>query len=153
MDDFILLILFLMVWRRHRRRRRHRSVWVRSIFRRRASQGDYQNLLQELRLCDPSSHFRYLRMSATTFRAGGSKMEVARPAVKMLPYKLFMRRSFFPALFFAFFAFAEYSNFCINCKCNRPQLQAGRRCHTVAPRRAQICTDAADVHKPIPFLF
>ena len=36
-------------------------------------------------------------------RAGGSKMEVARPAAKMLPYKLFMRRSCFPGAFFRIF--------------------------------------------------
>ena len=76
-------------------------------------------------------------------------MEVVRPAAKMLPYKLFIRCSCFSGAFFTFFAFScntEYSNFCINCKCNRPQLQTGRRCRTVAPRHVQICADAADVH-------
>ena len=34
---------------------------------RRRQQGEYHNLLQEMRLSDPESHFRYLRMSRERF--------------------------------------------------------------------------------------
>ena len=40
---------------------------MREIFARRREQGEYHNLVQELRQCDPESHFRYLRMSKETF--------------------------------------------------------------------------------------
>ena len=64
----VLLLLLLL---RRRRARRHsstpRTVWVRSIFRRRQQQGEFHNLVQELRLSDPENHFRYLRMSKHTF--------------------------------------------------------------------------------------
>ena len=63
-------VLLLLLLRRRRARRnssRNRSVGVRSIFRRRQQQGEYHNLLQELRLCDPDSHFKYMRMSRQVF--------------------------------------------------------------------------------------
>ena len=62
--------LLLLAWKRRmmkRRRRRRRTLWVRPIFRRRRHQGEYHNLLQEMRLSDPDSHFRYLRMSKERF--------------------------------------------------------------------------------------
>ena len=37
------------------------------FIQRRRQQGDYHNLLQEVRLSDPESHFRYLRMSKEKF--------------------------------------------------------------------------------------
>ena len=60
--------LLLLAWKRRmmKRRRRRRPLWVRPIFRRR-HQGEYHNLLQEMRLSDPDSHFRYLRMSKERF--------------------------------------------------------------------------------------
>ena len=48
-------------------KRRKRRVWVRPIFGQRQQQGDFHNLLQEMRLCDPNSHFRYIRMSKERF--------------------------------------------------------------------------------------
>ena len=53
----------------------------------------------------PYSNYLLLNLHslATQFRAGGSKMEVARPAAKMVPYKLFMRHSCFPGAFFSHF--------------------------------------------------
>ena len=56
----------LIILSRRRPKKRKRSVWVRPIFSRRREQGEY-NLLQELRLSDPESHFRYLRMSRERF--------------------------------------------------------------------------------------
>ena len=57
----------LIILSRRRPKKRKRSVWVRPIFSRRREQGEYHNLLQELRLSDPESHFRYLRMSRERF--------------------------------------------------------------------------------------
>ena len=42
-------------------------MWVRPIFTRRIAQGEYHNLLQEVRSSDPESHFRYIRMSKEGF--------------------------------------------------------------------------------------
>ena len=43
------------------------SPWVRQIFTKRREQGEFHNLIQEMRLVDPERHFRYLRMSKYTF--------------------------------------------------------------------------------------
>ena len=68
MEEELYLLLNLALYLRRRRRRRHRrSVWVRSIFRRRRQQGEFHNLLQEMRLSDSESHFRYLRMTKERF--------------------------------------------------------------------------------------
>ena len=67
-DDLQMVILIELIRRRRRRRRRRaRKFWVRPLFRRRRQQGEYHNLLQEMRLADPESHFRYMRMSKETF--------------------------------------------------------------------------------------
>lgn len=42
-------------------------MWVRDIFINRRLSGEYHRLLQELRLKDPQSHWRYLRMSKEKF--------------------------------------------------------------------------------------
>ena len=67
-DDYEVLLL--LAWQRRRTKRRkkiRRTMWVRPIFRRRRHQGEYHNLLQEIRLSDPESHFKYLRMSKERF--------------------------------------------------------------------------------------
>lgn len=61
------ILTALVIRRRRRRRRGERRVWVRPIFTQRVQQGEYHNLLQEMRLSDPESHFRYLRMSKERF--------------------------------------------------------------------------------------
>ena len=68
-DDDVEELLLVCVLKRKlkRRRKRRRSVWVRPIFSKRRRQGEYHNLLQEMRLSDPDSHFRYLRMSKERF--------------------------------------------------------------------------------------
>ena len=55
--------------------------------------------------CLVSLNFTESVLLVTDLRAGGSEMEVVRPAAQNVIYKLFMRRSCFPALFFTFFAF------------------------------------------------
>ena len=44
-------------------------MWIRQIliFQRRREQGEFHNLLEELRVSDSESHFRYLRMSMERF--------------------------------------------------------------------------------------
>ena len=61
------ILTALVIRRRRRRRRGERRVWVCPIFTQRVQQGEYHNLLQEMRLSDPESHFRYLRMSKERF--------------------------------------------------------------------------------------
>ena len=63
------LLLLLAISRRNRKRKktRKRRMWIRPIFTKRKQQGEYHNLLQEIRLSDPESHFRYLRMSRERF--------------------------------------------------------------------------------------
>ena len=65
--ETVLLLSLLFRRRRNRKAKRGRSMWVRPIFRRRKQQGEYHNLVQEMRLSDPESHFRYLRMSRERF--------------------------------------------------------------------------------------
>ena len=68
-EDELELLLHLAYYRsRLRKRRKQRKMfWIRPIFTRRREQGEYHNLLQEMRLSDPDSHFRYLRMSRERF--------------------------------------------------------------------------------------
>ena len=60
--ELVLLLAFV-----RRQKKRKRRMWVRPIFRLRKQQGEYHNLLQEMRLSDPDSHFKYLRMSKERF--------------------------------------------------------------------------------------
>ena len=57
-----LLALWLAYQFLKKRRRTRRSVWIRPIFTRHREQGEYHNLLRELRETDPESHFCYIRM-------------------------------------------------------------------------------------------
>lgn len=41
--------------------------WVRPIFQNRNQQGDYKNLIEEMRLTDVDSYFNYMRMSPNNF--------------------------------------------------------------------------------------
>ena len=61
------LTLLVVHRRRQKRKELRRSLWVRPIFAQRKQQGSYSNLVQEMRLADPQSHFRYFRMSKETF--------------------------------------------------------------------------------------
>ena len=66
-DDDYELLLLLACQRRRMKRRKRRAMWVRPIFSKRREQGEYYNLLQEIRQSDPESHFKYLRMSKQRF--------------------------------------------------------------------------------------
>ena len=61
-DDDIAIAIILGILHR-----RVKKVWIRSIFTKRRQQGEFHNLLQEMRLSDPESHFKYLRMSKERF--------------------------------------------------------------------------------------
>ena len=60
-------LLLGLIWRRRRRTRICRKHWVRPILQMQRQQGEHNNLLQGMRLCDHESHFSYLRMSKKTF--------------------------------------------------------------------------------------
>ena len=63
----VLLTVALYQRRRRQRKRKARTVWVREIFKRRKTQGEFHNLVQEMRLCDRESHFKYFRMTRERF--------------------------------------------------------------------------------------
>ena len=58
-------LLLSLLYRKRSCRRRSRSVWVRAVFAKRQQQGEYGNLLQEMRLSE--SHFQYVRMLKEKF--------------------------------------------------------------------------------------
>ena len=67
-EDLRLVLLLVCIYSRRRKRlSSQRSTWIRPIFERRRDQGDYHQLLQEMRLGDTESHFRFLRMSKERF--------------------------------------------------------------------------------------
>ena len=53
--------------KRKKRKTAKRHMWVLYIFSRRQQQGEYHNLLQEMLVSDPESHFRCLMMSKERF--------------------------------------------------------------------------------------
>ena len=66
-EDELVTAIVLGIIHRRRRRKRPKRFWVRPIFTKRREQGEYHNLLQEMRLSDEDSHFKYLRMSKERF--------------------------------------------------------------------------------------
>ena len=66
-EELELVLTLLALHRKRRKRKRKRRMWVQPIFVRRRQQGEYHQLLQELRLTDPELHFKYLRMSKERF--------------------------------------------------------------------------------------
>ena len=65
-EELILLIsLIWRIWCQYKKPRKRR-FWVRPIFSACTKQGHYYNL-QEMRLQDEESHFRYIRMSRRAF--------------------------------------------------------------------------------------
>ena len=62
----LLVSLIWRIWCRYKKPRRRR-FWVRSILSVRRQQSQYYHLLQETRLHDEESHFRYIRMSRRSF--------------------------------------------------------------------------------------
>ena len=73
-DEENFEFMALLALKLKRRRKKERQYWVRPIFQRRREQGDYYNLLQELRLSDPHCHFQFLRMSKERFDSLLSKV-------------------------------------------------------------------------------
>ena len=66
-DNEVEIRLLPLLSRRNRRRllmqrqtqRKPRNVWIRAIFMKRKTQGDYYNLVQELKLGDREIHFYF----------------------------------------------------------------------------------------------
>ncbi|XP_062514075.1 uncharacterized protein LOC134189727 [Corticium candelabrum] len=69
-------------------------MWVRPIFQQRRQQGDFHQLLQELRRNDPESHFRFLRMSKETFDC---LVEKGTPSLTTRSYQSGTRAEISPA--------------------------------------------------------
>ena len=68
MESLYLVIVLYLLWQLQKRRRASRRYWVRYIFRNRLQQGDYHNLIREMRLTDDEeAHVRYLRVTRQTF--------------------------------------------------------------------------------------
>ena len=70
------MLVFALYRRRRKRKKQRRRIWVGPIFVKRKQQGSYNNLVQELRLTDPQSHFRYFRMSKEKFDCLLSKVNI-----------------------------------------------------------------------------
>ena len=62
-----LLLLLLYRRRRRRRTRRGKRTWVREIFRAQRTKGEYHTLINEMRLVDHSSFYKYFHMSPERF--------------------------------------------------------------------------------------
>ena len=65
-DERLLLFLLLFIVIRQRRRLQRnqgrRNLWVRGVFLKRKSQGEFGNLVRELRASDRELYFRYVVM-------------------------------------------------------------------------------------------
>ena len=62
----LLLLAYVIILRMRRRRRarnrKNRSFWVRELFRARDEKGAYTQIMQEIRLNDRESHFKYVKI-------------------------------------------------------------------------------------------
>ena len=62
----LLLLAYVIVLRMRRRRRarnrKKRRFWVRELIRSRNEKGAYAQILQEIRLNDRESHFKYVKI-------------------------------------------------------------------------------------------
>ena len=92
-DEEVLLLLALL-WRRYKRKRRPKRFWVVKIYSLRVDFSEHYNVLQEMRLGDPDSHFQYLRMSKKTF---DDLVENLKPYLTRRLYKSTRRPSISPA--------------------------------------------------------
>ena len=71
-DEEMMHFVFILALRRRARRRflhkkKKKRLLVRDIFKKRNEHGHYHTLLQEMKLGDRESYFRYLRMSPNRF--------------------------------------------------------------------------------------
>ena len=62
----LLLLVYVIILRMRRRRRarnrKNRIFWLRELFRSRDEKGAYAKVLQEIRLNDRESHFKYVKI-------------------------------------------------------------------------------------------
>ena len=92
-EELDMLTLFAVVHQR-RKQKRKRKMWVRDIFKKRQEKGEFHTLLQEMRLNDTQSHFRYLRMSNKCFQ---TLLEKVSPLISHRNYFSEERASITPA--------------------------------------------------------
>ena len=62
-----LLLLLLLIRRRRLRIRERKRIWVKDIFKKRLQLGEYHSLINEMRLTDHQSFYRYFHMSPERF--------------------------------------------------------------------------------------
>ena len=63
-EDCKDLLFLLALYRKYKKRKgKRRRYWVRPIFSKREDRGSFGSLVQEMRVTDPQSHFRYFHMS------------------------------------------------------------------------------------------
>ena len=72
-----LILLLLLV--RLRKKRQKKRFWIRSIFKSRKTNGEFCNLIQELRTNDRQYFFRYFRMNPERF---DHLLELVRPRIE-----------------------------------------------------------------------
>lgn len=81
---FLLIIWYLKRQIRQREFNlmvRRRRWWVRPINQRRNDQGDSEHLIQEMRLLDVDSHFKYCRMTIDVF---DELLKIVGPAIQKM---------------------------------------------------------------------
>ena len=67
-EEFEDLLFLLALYRKYKKRKgQRRRYWVRPIFSKRKDRGSFGSLVQEMRVTDTQSHFRYFRMSKERF--------------------------------------------------------------------------------------
>lgn len=89
-EEAIILILLL---RRRKRKNammtgRPRSMRAIKIFHQRPEKGEYHHLLKEMRLSDPESHFRYLRMNKERFDSLLGEVSEMMPILSSLKWTI-----------------------------------------------------------------
>ena len=64
-EEMLLALAGLYVLKK--RKSRPKRFWIRKLLSRRPQQGEYHQLMQEMRLADSESFFMYMRMSKERF--------------------------------------------------------------------------------------
>jgi len=78
-----ILLAIALYWKLQSRRENVSKVtrrwWIRPINQNRAKQGDGEHLIDEMRLLDTESHFKYCRMTVEVF---DNLLAIVKPAIK-----------------------------------------------------------------------
>ena len=83
-DLQIIQITFLVQRRKRRKNGRKRRLWVCPVFQKCQRQGAFHNLVKEMRLEDPTSHFSYFRMSKEFWGGDSFRSRLATSTQKLM---------------------------------------------------------------------